>query len=139
MIFFFLFFMVASAQLDGNLTQKWMVMIEEVLTMVTLGPLKDEITPAYLGRRTLSDVISVQAARFRSRVARSLIECSGNKATSCIDPSTTSDEAVQVVHDELQKHNFTVSWIKSSPLCPTYGKIGGSALAIDLPFPKSEE
>jgi len=141
MIFFLLFVFCAAANAEfdqiafNNATQKWMTLVEEVLTMVSIGPLKEELTPTYLGKRTLEASIQAQTARFRSRVARSLIECTGTKATSCIDPSTTSDDAVQLVHDELVKHEFTVAWVKTSPLCPTVNGRGASALVVDVPPP----
>ncbi len=107
--------------------------------MVSIGPLKDELTPAYLAKRSMEASVQAQTARFRSRVARSLIESTGTKATACVDPATTSDDAVQIVHDELIKHEFTVSWVKSSPLCPTVGGRGASALVVDVPPPMAAE
>ncbi len=139
MFLFILLVAAAAATTDqeafNNATQRWISSVDEVLTMISIGPLKDELTPAYIGKRTAEAALSAQCARFRSRVARSLIETIGTKATSCIDPSMTSDDAVQVVHDELIKHEFTVAWVKSSPLCPTVGGRSASALVIDIPPP----
>jgi hypothetical protein len=136
---FFLLFVGASAEFDqatfNNSTQKWMTLVEEILTIVSIGPLKDELTPSYLAKRSMEATIQAQTARFRSRVARSLIESIGTRATSCIDPSMTSDDAVQLVHDELVKHEFTVTWVKSSPLCPMVGGRGASALIVEVPAP----
>ena len=103
--------------------------------MVSIGPLKDELTPAYLAKRSYDASVQAQSARFRSRVARALIESTGTKATACIDPSMTSDDAVQFVYDELVKHEFTVSWVKSNTLCPIIGKHSASALVVDVPPP----
>lgn len=139
MFLFFLITLAAATSTDqeafNNATRKWMGLAEEILTMVSIGPLKDELTPAYLAQRSMESTLQTQAARFRSRVARSLIECVGTKATACIDPSMITDQAVQLVYAELIKHGFDVIWAKTSSLCPTVGTEGAAALVVDVPPP----
>ena len=129
----FICFVIVTSE-TVNVTQKWVSTVEELLTKVSLGPLKQEITPAYLAQRTAESTLDEQSKAFRARVAYSFLSCRRNKATVCIDPSTTDDEAVQIVHDELIAHNFTLVWAKTYSLCR-----GAAALLIDLPEPTVKE
>lgn len=115
-------------ELDVNTTRKWMLAVEELLTFTSIGQLKPEFTPTYLANRTDESVLQSQAARFRAKVARQLIECPTTQAIICIDPTMTSDKAVQLVLNEFKKLQFKVVWSKSEEACP-------SALVVELPPP----
>lgn len=130
---------VWSQELDVNATKRWMLAVEEILSSVSLGPLKAEFTPEYLGQRTLKSALQSQASRFRAKVSRAMIECAGTKAIVCIDSVSISDKAVKLVFDELKKLGFTVEWNRYAEQCFGTGALSfGQALVITMPPPAAE-
>lgn len=141
-LFFFACVVLGHGQeLDVNATRKWMLAVEELLSAVSLGPLKKEFTPSYLGRRTHASVLATQTARFRARTARSLIEADGTRVIVCIDATTTTDAAVDVVLQELKEREFNAFVVKAHSSCPLIGgkKLQDALLIDDLPAPVAGE
>ena len=135
--FLFLILVISASlaqqqELDANTTRKWMLAVEELLTFTSIGELKAEFTPTYLANRTDVSVLHSQAARFRAKVARQLIECPTTQAIICVDPTMTSDKAVLMVLNEFKKLQFKIVWSKSEEACP-------SALVVELPPPTVTE
>ncbi len=131
--FLFLTTVAVSAQeLDANMTKKWMLAVEELLSAISLQPLKKEFTPSYLATRTQESVISMQASRFRAKTARAMVEATEPRVTVCVETPQTADAAVTIVYDELRALGYDVIWAKSDSSCqkPTH-----SALLITVPLP----
>lgn len=126
-------------ELDANATRKWMYAVEEVLSAVSLGPLKAEFIPSYIARRTFASVIAAQTARFRARAARALFEATGTRVIVCIDETATTSEAVEAVREELVKHEFDAFVAKAHPSCPGAKKSQDALLVDNLPPPTSSE
>jgi hypothetical protein len=117
---------------DVNTTQltQWMNAVEEIISHVTLGPLKDDFTPEYVGKRTVDFALRKQTYRFRAHVASAIIECLDTETKVCIH-YLTSEHAVKAVADELKQHQFEVLWLREMQECVNHGQ----GLLIKVPPP----
>ncbi len=110
--------------------KRWRFAVEEILSAVSMGPIRSHFTPDYLSKRTIESVLLSQTAGLRARVARGVMDAFGTKALICIDLTTTREEAVKAVIDEFKKATFDIIWSRSSDEC-----FGQNALIVMLPPP----
>jgi len=119
MKFFFILFLATFVHAELNETEvhKWMHAVEEILSTVSLGPLKKEFTSSYVSQRTPEFSMKLQTSHFRALVATSIVQTVGPKMVVCIDPSLYSDEAVKTVVEELKERDFDVLWLHKTDEC----------------------
>ena len=137
---FFVFFSVAwSTESTPAPTQaeqkeadhkRWMFAVEEILSSISMGPLRPHFTPDYIAKRTPESVLQSQTSRLRAKTGRVVMDAVGTRAVSCIDPSTTKDEAVKNVLAEFKALGFDILWSKSEDGC-----FGGQGLVVNGPPP----
>lgn len=118
---------LATATEDEQHT-KWVRAVEEILSGVMLGPLKEEFTPSYLARRTREASLKAQTNRFRARVATAMAESLEDHVIVCRFDHI-GQSAVDAVIAELRNHTFHSHY--ETGLC---GARGG--IYVALPEPK---
>jgi hypothetical protein len=123
----------ATAKL-ANVTVPWVIAVEEMLSSISLGPLKKEFTPEYVARRTRVAAIASKTARLRARVATSIIESTDTRAVTCV--ANEIDEVVNAVIEELKALGFTDAYhLKSAP--PEC--VGTAAVLVKVPPPAANK
>jgi hypothetical protein len=121
-----------TTAVDEEERKRWMFAVEEILAAVSMGPLRPQFTPEYLGNRTPESVLKAQTSALRAHVVQRLIGAWSNKVVACLDLVAFHAEGIKAVVSDLKKQTFDVVWSKSEDGC-----FGGEALVITgLPFPK---
>ena len=110
--------------------QEWRNAVEEVLAHITLGPLKMDFTPQYVGNRTMEFVLRTQTNRFRALVASAIVGSSTTEAIVCV-PRAIERSAVKAVLDELKERTFEAFWIHEMDEC-----LQQSGVLVKFPAPK---
>jgi hypothetical protein len=126
---------VAGAQEEFNATElkQWMAAVEEIVSHVTLGPLKQDFTPEYVGQRTADFALRKQTRRFRAHVAQAIIESLGTQVNICID-HLTDEQAVKTVQSELKERGFEVYWLREMQECIHHGQ----GIMVKVPAPNDK-
>lgn len=122
---FYIFFLALStttsfAQQQLNDAQ-WKKSVEEILSTLSLGPLRAEFSPKTLATRTRQDVLIMQTMSLRAHLIKQMTHTLSSTVKVCPLPES-SEEAIQHVLLEMKNRTFDIHWIKSDGECmPWHG------------------
>lgn len=97
---------------ESNQLRRWMAAVEEILSYVTLGPLKEDFGPPNFASRSRVSVLASQINRFRAYVVRAMLSSLEDRVYINVHHARellfVSDEAVDVVWAELRQRKFAI-------------------------------
>ena len=88
---------------------RWRLVVQEIITSITAGPMGEKFSPDYLGKRKASVAMNNQLARARGQMISTMIETIGVRAETCFD-RRFSDDVLFNMESELEEKQFKVDW-----------------------------
>jgi len=128
-----------AEQREKNLSE-WRLLMQEIMTSVSAGPMGEKFVPDYLARRKANIAMSKQLARARGQMISAMIETVGVRAETCFD-HRFSDDVLSMLKSELEGHQFKVMWEPDPERNPTDTRwcyAGRETMVVRVPPAKPE-
>jgi hypothetical protein len=128
----FLLLLASFSPLVHGISETWAKDVEGVLAHIVMGPLQPALRPAAFAQRNRTQIVQVQSNHFRAHVLQNMLQALDHQVELCPWPSYVSQEAVQLVVQELKALEFQAVWeTKPHWRCPG----AGGYLVVQVPEP----